>query len=90
MMHIVPIRDLKDTNKISAMAKETHGPIFITKNGYEDMVLMSMYEYKKNFWLNYVREALAVAEKEIERGEARDGKTVMKEIIARYEKKLHI
>jgi len=88
MMQIVPIRDLKDTNRISALTKETRGPVFVTKNGYEDMVIMSMYEYKKTLWLNYVREALREGEEAIARGETRDGKTVMKELIARYEKKV--
>lgn len=47
MTKIIPIRDLKDTSKISDMCHETDTPIFITKNGYEDMVIMSMQAYDK-------------------------------------------
>ena len=36
------IRDLKNTTHISQMCKESKEPIFITKNGYGDMVVMSL------------------------------------------------
>lgn len=41
MSKIIPIKDLRDTNKISNLCKTLNEPIFVTKNGYEDMVLMS-------------------------------------------------
>ena len=41
-MQIVPIRDLRDTNEISERCKNSREPIFVTKNGYGDMVLMSL------------------------------------------------
>ena len=43
---IVPIRDLKDTTKISEMCHSESRPIFVTKNGYGDMVIMSMEHYQ--------------------------------------------
>ena len=42
MPRIVPIRDLKNTTIISQLCREEDEPIFITKNGYGDMVIMSM------------------------------------------------
>ena len=42
MPQIIPIRDLKDTALVSQMCKESSEPIYITKNGYGDMVIMSM------------------------------------------------
>ncbi len=47
MATIIPIRDLKDTAKVSKMCHESEEPIYITKNGYGDMVLMSMEAYEK-------------------------------------------
>jgi len=47
MLKIIPIRDLKDTSNISNMVKEEAGPVYVTKNGYEDMVILSATEYKK-------------------------------------------
>lgn len=34
MPRIIPIRDLKNTTRISQMCKESKEPIFVTKNGY--------------------------------------------------------
>ena len=41
MPEIIPIRDLKNTNAISQRCHETQEPIFVTKSGYGDMVIMS-------------------------------------------------
>ncbi len=42
MPQIMPIKDLKDTSYISEMCHKAEEPIYITKNGYGDMVMMSM------------------------------------------------
>ena len=42
MPQIIPIKDLKDTTNVSALCHRTDEPIYVTKNGYGDMVLMSM------------------------------------------------
>ena len=47
MLKIIPIRDLKDTSSISELCKKNDEPIFITKNGYGDMVIMSLSVYEK-------------------------------------------
>ena len=48
MPQIIPIRDLKKTAEISDMCHNSEEPIYITKNGYGDMVIMSMETYEKN------------------------------------------
>lgn len=48
MPKIIPIRELRDTNAISEMCHNTEEPIFITKNGYGDMVIMSLETFEKN------------------------------------------
>lgn len=47
MPQIIPIRDLKNTTQISKMCSESHEPIYVTKNGYGDMVIMSMKTYEQ-------------------------------------------
>ena len=42
MPEIIPIRDLKNTNAISQRCHETQEPIFMTKSGYGNMVIMSI------------------------------------------------
>lgn len=46
-MQIIPIRDLKDTTKVSLTCHQTNKPIFVTKNGYGDMVVMSLDAYRQ-------------------------------------------
>ena len=53
---IMPIKDLRNTTEISNIAHKEQEPIFITKNGYSDLVVMSsaireldhIYEYIAN------------------------------------------
>ncbi len=43
---IKPISDLRNkTNQISELVHRSHEPVFITKNGEGDMVLMSLARY---------------------------------------------
>ncbi len=69
---ILPINELKNTAKISKTCHESDGPIVITKNGYGDMVLMSMDVYEKamfNAYKMYVVESLNEALDDIENGD---------------------
>ena len=47
MPTIMPIRDLRNTSEISELAHKKQEPIFITKNGYSDLVVMSAELYEK-------------------------------------------
>ena len=44
---ILPINGVKNTTNISKICKESETPIVITKNGYSDMVLMSVELYEQ-------------------------------------------
>ncbi|MBO4859644.1 MAG: type II toxin-antitoxin system Phd/YefM family antitoxin [Treponema sp.] len=65
MPKIVPIRDLKNTTAISTLCHEEDEPIFVTKNGYGDMVLMSMETYEKKLFLANVYEKLEEAKQDM-------------------------
>lgn len=48
MPHIRPVSDLRNNfADISRIVHETAEPVFLTKNGYGDMVVMSMEAYEK-------------------------------------------
>ena len=49
---IMPIKELRNTTTISEMAHKEQQPIFITKNGYSDLVVMSSELYD-----SFVRES---------------------------------
>lgn len=47
MPQIIPIKELKNTSEISEMCHDSDEPIYVTKNGYGDMVIMSMELYEQ-------------------------------------------
>lgn len=65
MAQIIPIRDLKNTAAISEKCQASNEPIFITKNGYGDMVLMSMEVYNRTMAKLDLYSKLKEAEDEI-------------------------
>lgn len=65
---IIPIKDLRNTSEISDMAHNTQEPIFITKNGYSDLVVMSSELYDKFAKTNRIDQAIYESEKEMEEG----------------------
>ena len=85
MPKIVPIKELKDTANISTMVKESAGPVFVTKNGYDDMVIMSMAEYDRLIYQLDILEKLAEGERAIRRGEVVDAAESIEQIKRRYE-----
>ena len=68
MPTIMPIRDLRNTSEISDLAHRIQEPIFITKNGYSDLVVMSTELYEKFAQNNKIDQAIFEAEKEVEEG----------------------
>ena len=84
MPRIIPIRDLKDTAAISQMCSESKEPVYITKNGYGDMVIMSMKAYEEKMWLLDVYAKLAEAENEVRGGKTVDARTALKELRAKH------
>lgn len=84
MARIIPIRDLKDTTAISQMCNESAEPIYITKNGYGDMVIMSMKAYEEKMFMADVYCKLAEAEAEVKEGKVSDAKEGLKTLREKY------
>ena len=84
MPHIIPIKDLKNTSSISQLCHSADEPIFVTKNGYGDMVIMSMPMFEKMTVLNEVYGKLAEAEQQIAEGKVLDAEQSLKSIRERY------
>ena len=64
----MPIRDLRDTSAISELAHKKQEPIFITKNGYSDLVVMSAELYEKITQVTKIDQIIEEAEAEVENG----------------------
>lgn len=69
MIEIRPIKDLRDTTEISKLCEESKEPIYITKNGYGHLVVMSMETYRDKLAKADLYEKLAEAENQINNGE---------------------
>ncbi len=83
-MQCIPIRDLKNTAAISEMCKKSAEPIYITKNGYEDMVIMSTEVYDR-IRLVSVYGKLMEAEADIEEGRVMEGSASLRKLKEKYE-----
>lgn len=82
---IMPIKDLRNTTEISNIAHKEQEPIFITKNGYSDLVIMSSELYDKFAKTNHIDQAIFESENEIAEGaEAVDAKMVFAELERKY------
>lgn len=69
MPSIRPISDLRNNaNEISDFCRQTREPVYITRNGTGDMVVISIEEYERQQALIDLYGKLAVAEQEIASG----------------------
>ena len=83
---IVPVRDLKDTNKISELCNREKRPVFVTKNGYGDMVIMSMAYYEEALGRNAVYAKLEEAMADVAAGRIKP----LRRTIARQRAKFNV
>lgn len=82
---IMPIKELRNTSEISDIAHKTQEPIFITKNGYSDLVVMSSELYDKFARVNRIDQAIYESEQEILNGaEVVDADEVFAELEKKY------
>jgi prevent-host-death family protein len=88
MPQIRPITDLRNTTEISEICHKQDEPIFITKNGYGDLVVMSMETYERQLAMAEVYKKLADAEAQIAQGvPLLDGEEVFKKLKDKYARK---
>ncbi len=86
MTTIRPISDLRNHfNLISEIAHQEGEPIFITKNGHSDLVVMSHAAYEKQQALIELYQKLAIAEKQSSEGLPRKSHT---EVMSRIRSKI--
>jgi PHD/YefM family antitoxin component YafN of YafNO toxin-antitoxin module len=66
------------------MCQESTEPVYITKNGYGDMVIMSMKAYEEKLFMADVYSKLAEAETSIEQGKTSDARQGLEELREKY------
>ena len=80
MPKIIPIRDLRDTGKVSEMCNASKEPIFVTKNGYGDMVIMSMAVFEERMAQLDVYKKILEGKAQADSGDLLDGPSAMEAI----------
>lgn len=90
MPHIRPVSDLRNNfADISRIVHETKEPVFLTKNGYGDMVVMSMEAYERKLFESEIYFKLKEAELEAKSTDKRfSHEEVFNELRARIADKL--
>ena len=84
MPRIIPIKDLRDTGRIAELCSSSNEPIFITKNGYGNMVIMSMALYEEQMSRLEMRERIMEGKAQADSGILLDGDQAMEEIRNRH------
>jgi PHD/YefM family antitoxin component YafN of YafNO toxin-antitoxin module len=84
MPQIIPIRDLKNTSAVSEMCHTSNEPVFVTKNGYGDMVIMSMEAYEEKLALSDMKMKIYAAEKNISENKVSDAINSLEELRKKY------
>ena len=85
MPQIRPITDLRNTNEISELCHAKKEPVFITKNGYGDLVVLSIEAYEELMETISTDTAIREAEQEyLESGELLDAREVLSSLRKKY------
>lgn len=84
MPQIIPIKDLKNTSEISELCHRINEPIYITKNGYGDMVIMSMESFEHTMHQIKMYEDIEISEKQIKDGKIKDARSSLSSMRERY------
>lgn len=84
MPQIIPIKDLKNTSEISDMCHKADEPIYITKNGYGDMVIMSMEIYENTMRQLTMYQHIEISEQQVKNGQTKDDRTALTGMRKKY------
>ena len=84
MPEIIPIKELRNTTEISDLCHKQKEPVFVTKNGYGDLVIMSMETYERKIALADVYQKLNEAEIDVKNGDVVDGEEVFQSMRLKY------
>lgn len=85
MPQIRPITDLRNTNEISDICHARPEPVFITKNGYGDLVVMSIETYERMINTAAIDDAIGEAEAEFAAdGQLHDAKDALAALRRRH------
>ncbi len=72
------------TENISDMCHKADEPIYVTKNGYGDMVLMSIEYYEATQKQLQIYKDIELSEKQIKEGKTKDARKALSSVREKY------
>jgi len=84
MPQIIPIKELKNTTRISEMAHASSEPIYVTKNGYGDMVFMSMETFETQLKMQQIYRDLDISDQQVAEGKVKDARASLGALREKY------
>ncbi len=84
MPQIIPIKDLKNTSDISELCHKSSEPVYITKNGYGDMVIMSMEIYENTMSQISMYRDLEISAIQKAEGKVKSARKSLEEMKVKY------
>ena len=90
MPQIRPITDLRNTNEISDLCHAKNEPIFITKNGYGDLVIMSVQAYESMLDERDIEREIVLSEIELLENGGIDARTALSSLKRKHPDKYQV
>lgn len=84
MPQIIPIKELKNTSEISELCHSVSEPVYVTKNGYGDMVIMSMETFEGVTETLKMYQSLMNSEQQIKEGRVNDARKSLNSVREKY------
>ena len=84
MPKIIPIKELKNTSEISEMCHKSDEPVYVTKNGYGDMVIMSMETFEGVSERLKMYQSLMISEEKMKEGKVKDARASLSSVREKY------
>lgn len=84
MPQIRPLTALKNTTEISNICHKTKEPVFITNNGYGDLVIMSIETYERQLAMSEVYQKLSHAQKQVNDKLPLENQNIFKKLKKKY------
>ena len=83
-MKIILMRDLKNTVEVERLCAEENGPVFVTKNGHDRLVVMDIDYFEKT--MRKMDEATTILDglKDVKSGNTVEGDTAISNIRSKY------
>lgn len=75
---------MKNTSEIFDLCHKAEEPIYITKNGYGDMVIMSMETYESTMRQISIYRDMEISERQVEEGKVKDARASLAEVRKKY------